>query len=137
MAVSYVGKLFLDVFREPLFLQIVERVGSHDSEIDSLKKQNVGDALDGTAAHNWEDAQLISVVEHGGQVGAKLDIGAADGAGYQRHRVGVQALLGLHRSELEYRLEAFADLCRVKLPVLGGLGREATSHRHGDQRQSK
>src|SRR3979490_2139737 len=61
---GYVGELFLDVFGETFFLQIVERVGAHDSKIYALKKQHIGDALDRAAADNREDAQFISVIEH-------------------------------------------------------------------------
>ncbi len=60
---GHVGEFFLDVFRQTFLLEIVERVGSHDPEIDALKKKNIGDALDGAAADNRKHAQLFPVVE--------------------------------------------------------------------------
>src|SRR5713101_5115870 len=107
---GHIGELFLDVFGKALSLEIVERVGPHDPEVDALKKQNIGDALHRATTDNGKHAQVVSVIEHGSQVRAELNIGAADGAGYQRHRVGIQGLFGGRRAELEYRLEAFADL---------------------------
>ena len=135
-----VGELLLDVLREALPLQIVERVGPHDPEIDALQEQDVGDALHRAAADDRKDAQLVAVVEDGGEIGAELDIGAADGAGYQRHRVGVQGLLGGGRSELEYRLEAFADLCRIEFRFRGlrpqAKRHESKRHHDGEYRHS-
>src|SRR6202171_5622337 len=78
---GHVGELVLDVLRDALLLEIVERIGAHDAEIDTLENQNVGDALDRAAADNRQHAQLVSVVEHRGEVRAELNIGAADGAG--------------------------------------------------------
>jgi hypothetical protein len=46
-------------------------------------------------------------------IGAELHIGAADRAGKQRDRVGVQRLLGRDRAELEDRLQAVAAFGRV------------------------
>src|SRR5260370_20489797 len=132
---GYIGELFLDVFGEALFLEIVERVGPHDPEVDALKKQNIGDALHRATADNGKHAQIVSIIEHGSQVRAELNIGAADGAGYQRHRVGIQGLLGTRRSELEYRLETFADLGRVILGLFS-VGREAASRHCGNECQS-
>src|SRR5260221_601739 len=111
---GHIGELFLDVFGKALSLEIVERVGPHDPEVDALKKQNIGDALHRATADNGKHAQIVSVVEHGSEVRAELNIGAADGTGYQRHRVGIQGLFGGRRAELEDGLEAFADLGRVK-----------------------
>src|SRR3979490_731765 len=37
---GYVGKLLLDVLREALPLEVIERVGAHDAEIDALKEEN-------------------------------------------------------------------------------------------------
>ena len=128
-----VGELLLDVLGKALALQIVERVRSHDPEIDALQEQDVGDALHRAAPDDRQYAQLVAVVEHGGEVGAELHIGAADGAGYQRHRVGVQRLLGGRRSELENRFQAVADLGRIELGLFRH-GREAKRHHHGENR---
>src|SRR5260370_15805224 len=133
---GHIGELLLDVFGEALSLEIVESVGSHDPEVDALKKQNIGDALHRAAADNGKHAQIVSVIEHGSQVRAKLDVGAADGAGYQGHRVGIQGLFGGRRAELEYRLEAFADLGRIILGLFSPR-REAASHHHGQYRHAK
>src|SRR5665213_2458904 len=131
-----IGELFFDVFRKALLLQIIERVGPYDPEIDALQEQDIGDALHRAAADNGENAQLVAVVEHGSEVGAELNIGAADGAGYHRHGIGVQVLLGLDRPELEDRLEAFADLRRIEFRFLGA-NREGKRHHHGEHRHSK
>src|SRR3984893_14551182 len=132
---GYVGKLLLDVLREALPLEIIERVGAHDAKVDALKEQNIGDALHRATADNGKYAQLVSVVEHGSQVRTELNIGAADGAGYQRHRVGVQRLLGGGGAELKDGLEAVADLGRVILGLFGP-GCEAASHHGGNECQS-
>src|SRR5260370_14078201 len=97
---GYIGELFLDVFVEALFLEIVERVVPHDPEVDALKKQNIGDALHRATADNGKHAQIVSIIEHGGQVRAELNIGAAHGAGYQRHGVRIQLLFGVRRADL-------------------------------------
>ena len=133
---GHIGELLLDVLGEAFPLEIIERVGAHDAEIDALQEQDVGDALHRTAADDGQYAQLVAVVEHGSEVGAELHIGAADGAGYQRHRVGVQRLLGRRRAELEDRLEAFADLGRVVFGLLGP-GREAAGQHRGNECQFK
>ena len=133
---GHVGELLLDVLCEALFLEIVERVGSHDAEVDALQEQDVGDALHGAAPDDRKYAQLVSVVEHGCEVCTELNIGAADGAGDQRHRVGVQGLLGVRRSELEDGFEAFADFCRVELAFFSPR-RKAASHHDGNECQSK
>src|SRR5256885_9528294 len=46
---GHIGELLLDVLGEALFLEIVERVGPYDAEIDALQEQDVGDALHRTA----------------------------------------------------------------------------------------
>ena len=42
---GHIGELLLDVLCEALLLEIIERVGPHDAEIDALQEQDVGDAL--------------------------------------------------------------------------------------------
>ena len=91
---GHVGELLLDVLRKALFLEIVERIGSHDAEVDALQEQDVGDALHRTAPDDRKYAQLVSVVEHGSEIGTELHIGAADRSRDQRDCVGVQRLLG-------------------------------------------
>ena len=132
---GHIGELFLDVLGEALSLEIVERVGPYDPEVDALKKQNIGDALHRATANNGKHAQIVSVIEHGSQVRAELNVGAADGAGYQRHRVGIQGLFGGRRAELEDGLEAFADLGRVIFGLFSPR-REAAGHHCGNECQS-
>src|SRR5271167_4485166 len=103
---GHVGELLLDVLGKAFPLEVVERVGSHDSEIDALEEQDVGDTLHRAAPDDRKYAQLVAVIEHGGEVGAELHIGAADRAGDQRYRVRVQRLLCGSRSELENSLKA-------------------------------
>ena len=116
---GHVGELLLDVLREAFSLEIVQCIGPHDSEVNALEKQDVGDALHRAAPDDGKHAQLVSVIEHGGEVRAELHVGAADRARDQRHRVLVQALLGLGRAQLKYRLEAFADFGGVIFGFLG------------------
>src|SRR5205085_8606175 len=61
------GELLLDVVRVTLLLQIIERVGPHDAEVHALEEKNVGDALYRAAADDRQHAQLIAVVERGGE----------------------------------------------------------------------
>jgi len=63
-------------FAKP-FRSRYQRIGSHDAEIDALQEQNVGDALHRPAPDDREYAQLVAVVEHGGEIGTDLHIGAA------------------------------------------------------------
>src|SRR5207237_9608654 len=67
---------------------------------------------------------------------SELHIGAADRAGDQRHRVGVQRLLGLHRAELEDRLQAVADLGGIEFALLG-MGRKTEREDDGGNGRSK
>jgi len=79
---------------------------------------------------------LFAVVEHGGEIGTDLHIGAADRARDQRDRVLVQGLLGGGRTELENSLEAFADLGRIEFRLFGPCGLTA-NHHDGNQCHSK
>jgi hypothetical protein len=50
---------------------------SLNADADALQEQDVGDALHGAAPDDREYAQLVSVVEHGSEIGTELQIGAA------------------------------------------------------------
>ena len=91
---GYVGELLLQILGEALPLEVVERVGAHDAEIDALQEKDVGGALHRTSTDDREDAQFTIVVEHGSEVGAELHVGATDRAGKQRDRVGVERVPG-------------------------------------------
>jgi hypothetical protein len=107
---GHIGELLLDVLGKAFPLEIVERVGAHDAEVDALQEQDVGDALHRAAPDDRQYAQLGAVVEHGGEVGADLHIGAPDRAGDQCHGVGIQRLLGRPRTKLEDGPQTVADL---------------------------
>jgi hypothetical protein len=64
------------------------------AEADTLQEQDVGDALHRAAPDDRKYAQLVSVVEHGSEIGTELHLGAADRSRDQRDCVGVQRLLG-------------------------------------------
>ena len=133
---GHIGELLLDVLRKAFPLEVIKRIGAYDAEIDALQEQNVGDALHRPAPDDRQYAQLVTVVEHGGEVGADLHIGAADRTGDQRDGVLVQGLLGGGRTELENGLEAFADLGRIEFGLFGSR-RLAANHGDGNQCHSK
>src|SRR4029077_4706271 len=64
---------------------------------------------------------LLAVVEHRGEVGADLNIGAADRPGDHRNRIGVEVVLRrvVAASVTEYRLEALAHLAWVDFALFG------------------
>src|SRR5215217_3031029 len=64
---------------------------SLNAEVDALQEQDVGDSLHRAALDDRKYAQLVSIVEHGSEIGTELHMGAAD-------RVCVQRLLGGDRT---------------------------------------
>jgi hypothetical protein len=50
---------------------------SPNADADALQEQDVGDALHRAAPDDRKYAQLVSVVEHGSEIGTELHIGAA------------------------------------------------------------
>src|SRR5690242_3821883 len=82
-----VRELPFNVAGDPLLLQIIERVGSHDPNVDTLEEQNVGNALNRPPPHDRQHPKLIAVVEYGCEIGAKLHVSAADRSRHQGDRV--------------------------------------------------
>src|SRR5207237_5546954 len=113
------------------------RVGSHAAEVDTLQEQDVGDASHRAAPDDLKYAQLVSVVEHGSEIGAELHIGAADRSRDKRDRVLVQRLLCGDRTELENSLQAVADFGRIVFRLCSLGRRVAACHRHGKQCHSE
>jgi hypothetical protein len=121
------------------FVYIEQRIAMEKlkaGQIDALQEQDVGDALHRAAADDREHTDLVAVVEHGGEVGAELHIGAADRAGDQRDSVGVQRLLGRGRAELEDGPQAVRNLGRIVFGLLGAC-REGTDRHDGGNRHSQ
>ena len=69
-----IGELLLDVVGVTLFLKIIEGVGAHDSEVDSLEEQDVSDALHGAATDDPQHAEIVAVIERGSEVRAELHV---------------------------------------------------------------
>src|SRR6266516_3977368 len=109
-----VGELFLDVVGIPFLLEILERVGAHDAEIDSLEEQNVGHALNRAAADDRQHTEIVAVIERRGEIRTELHVGPGDGAGHDGDRVGVETLRGLHPHDVG-GFDLSASMCLVKL----------------------
>src|SRR3954453_11559060 len=62
---GHIGELLAQAVRDALALEIVERIGAHDSDVYALQEQDVGDALYRTATDDGENAQPVAIVEHG------------------------------------------------------------------------
>ena len=45
-----VRELLLDIVGVALLFEVIEGVGAHDTEVDALEEENVGDALNRAAA---------------------------------------------------------------------------------------
>ena len=119
---GHVDELVADVLGEVLAVEIGQRVLAHDPGVHTPQQQNVGDRLDGAAAHDRQDPQAGAAVERRGEIRADLGIGTAERTGHQAHGIGVelvrQVALG-GGAVLEDRLEGIADGARI----------DAASHR--------
>ena len=111
------GELLLDVVGVALLLEVIERIRSHDAEVDALEEQDIGDALHRTAADDRQHPQIVAVVERGGEIGAELHVGTGDRAAHDGDGVRVQAIRRLLRAVavFEDRLQPFAHRRRIDL----------------------
>src|SRR6266480_3248473 len=125
-------ELLLDIVGVSLLLEVIEGVGAHDPEIDTLEEENVGDALNRAATDDREHAEIVAVIECGSKVGSELNISPADRARNKRDRIGIEPLYGfsLTFSVFEDCLETLADGCGIEFrPRRPGTGYEREKHR--------
>src|ERR1700739_3829390 len=73
--------------------EVVENTGLRETDIDALEDTHVANVLRAPSAHDWQDSEIVSIIEDGCQIVCNLQISRirARVAGYDRNRI----LIGL------------------------------------------
>ena len=72
-------------------VEMLEQIGLGDAHIDAAQIHDVLDVLLGSFSHHRQDAEIVAVVEHFGEVLDNRQVRAARASGHDRHHVLVDA----------------------------------------------
>ena len=114
-----VGDVTVGICNALVLAQLVEGVGAHEPEINSLEEADVICVLPRALAEDRQDAQVIAVVEDEGHVARHPEIGPARRARDDRDCVGVHALA---ERRLGHRRGLRSGLSRADARLLGWIG---------------
>src|SRR4051794_39918936 len=126
-----VGDLLVDVRHAIVLAQLVKGVGAHKAKVDASQEADVVGVLAGALAEDWQDAQVVAIIEDKRHVARHAEIGPAWRARDDRNGVGVHALADrrlAHRWGLRSGPSARPRWPALCVLLLSSINRYALSH---------